>query len=115
MGSRGSFGKNSNDAMAEHKGQTDKTHQITLPSSIEQVQWAKLRAAPGGAVGLDVFTRFVGNGAKLQIKLTDHKGRTHGTFKNEIHNNHLSAEVQIPPKARDALYAEAKFPKHGLK
>ena len=90
-------------------------HQIKLPSSIGRVQWAKLRAAPGGAVGLDIFTRFVGNGAKLKIKLTDHKGRTYGTFKNEIHNNHLSAKVQIPPKARDALYAEVKFTKHGLK
>jgi len=101
--------------MGKYEGQTGETHEVKLPSAVEQVQWAKLRAAPGGAVGLDIFTRFVGNGAKLQIKLTDHKGWTHGTFKNEIHNNHLSAEIQVPPKARDALYAEVKFPKHGLK
>jgi len=99
----------------EYKKETDQIHTVELPSSIEQVQWAQLRAAPGGTVGLDIFTRFVGNGATLQIKLTDHQGKTHGTFKNEIHNNHLSAKVQIPPKARDALYAEVKFPKHGLK
>ena len=101
--------------MKTHTGQTDNAHQITLSSSIEQVQWAQLRAAPGGAVGLEIFTRFVGNGATLQIKLTDHQGKTHGTFKNKIYNNHLSAEVQVPPKAKDALYAEVKFPKHGLK
>jgi len=101
--------------MAEHKGQTDKTHQVTLSSAIEQVQWADLRAAPGGTVGLAIGTRYVGNGSTLQIKLTDHQGTTHGTFENDIHNNHLSAEVQVPPKAKDALYAEAKFPDHGLK
>jgi len=101
--------------MAEHKGQTDSNHQVTLSSTIERVQWADLRAAPGGTVGLEVSTRYVGNGATLQIKLTDHQGTTHGTFKNQIHNNHLSAEVQVPPKAKDALYAEVKLPKHGLK
>jgi hypothetical protein len=101
--------------MAEHKGQTDETHQIKLPSTIERVQWATLRAAPGGTVGLEIATRYVGNGSTLQIKLTDHQGTTHGTFENEIHNNHLSAEVQVPPKAKDALYAEVKLPDHGLK
>jgi hypothetical protein len=98
-----------------HSGQTDQTHKITLPTSIERVQWAKLRSAPGGAVGLDIYTRFIGNGATLQIKITDHRGKTHGAYKNQIHNNHLSAEIQVPPKAREALYAEVKFPKHGLK
>ena len=100
--------------MSEHKSQTDRTHQVELASSIERVQWARLRAAPGGTVGLDLFTRFVGNGAMLQIKITDHHGTTHGAYKNQIHNNHLSAEIQIPPEAREALYAEVKFPKHGL-
>lgn len=100
--------------MSEHKGQTDKAHEIKLPSSIERVQWADRRAAPGGTVGLEISTRYVGNGSALKIKLTDHQGTTHGTFENEIHNNHLSAEVQVPPKAKDALYAEVKFPDHGL-
>ena len=101
--------------MPEHQGQTNEVHQITLPSAIEQVQWTRLRAAPGGTVGLAVFTQFVGNGARLQIKLTDHQGATHGTFKDQLYGNRLTAEIQVPVKARDALYAEVKFPKHGLK
>ena len=101
--------------MEPHNGQTNKTHQITLPSSIERVEWTRLRAAPGGTVGLQVYTRYVGNGATLQIKLTDHQGATHGTFKDQLHGNRLTAEIQVPAKARDALYAEVKFPKHGLK
>jgi hypothetical protein len=100
--------------MSEHKGQTDKVTTVTLPSAVEAVQWAVVRAAPGATVGLDVFTRFVGNGATLQIKITDHRGTTHGSFKDQIHNNRLSAEVPVPPKAREALYAEVSFPKHGL-
>jgi len=101
--------------MSLHKGGVDETHQVKLPSSIERVQWADRRAAPGGTVGLEIGTRYVGNGSALQIKLTDHQGTTHGTFENEIHNNHLSAEVQVPSEAEDALYAEVKFSDHGLK
>ncbi|NBB85884.1 MAG: hypothetical protein GVY12_06645 [Bacteroidetes bacterium] len=101
--------------MPEHQGQTNEIHQITLPSAIEQVQWADLRAAPGGTVGLEVSTRYVGNGSTLQIKLTDHQGTTHGTFKDQLYGNRLTAEIQVPAKAREALYAEVKFPKHGLK
>jgi hypothetical protein len=37
--------------MAEHKGQTDEMHGVKLPSSIQRVQWADLRAAPGGHGG----------------------------------------------------------------
>jgi len=101
--------------MATHRGNTDETHQIRLASSIERVQWTRLRAAPGAAVGLEIYTRYVGNGATMQIKLTDHRGTTHGTFKGQIHNNHLSTEIRVPPKAKKALYAEVDFPKHGLK
>lgn len=101
--------------MSSHKGSVNEIHEITLPSSIERIEWAASRAAPGGSVGLEIFTRYVGNGATLQIKLSDHQGTTHGTFQNQIHNNHLSAEIQVPPKARDALFAEVKFPKHSLK
>lgn len=100
--------------MSTHEGETDTTHQVTLPSSIEQVQWTDLQAAPGGAVGLEISTRYVGNAATLQIKLTDHRGTTHETFQGQIHNNHLTTRIRVPPKAEKALYAEVKFPKHGL-
>ena len=101
--------------MEPHNGQTNETHQITLPSSIERVQWTRLRAAPGGTVGLEIMTRYVGNGAKMQVTLSDHQGTTHSTLDGQIHNNHLSIEIRVPPKAKKALYAEVKFPKHGLK
>lgn len=101
--------------MAEYKGQTDETHRIQLPSAIEQVLWTRPMAAPGGTVGLEVFTRYVGHGAEMQITLTDHRGRTHGPFRDQLYGNRLTAEIQVPESAREALYAEVKLPKHGLK
>lgn len=100
--------------MSEHKGQTNEVTEVKLPSAIEQVAWTQSQAAPEGTVGLEVFTRFVGNGAPVEIKLTDKQGRTHGTFKDGLYANRLRAEVQVPPKAKDALFAEVKLSKHGL-
>lgn len=101
--------------MPEHKGSTDETKQIKLSSSIENVIWAPGMAAPGATVTLEVFTNNVGNGAKLEIELSDHSGKKHGTFKEGISGNRFWASLRIPEKARDALYAEIKLSKHGLK
>ncbi len=101
--------------MAKHKAQTDQTHQVTLPSSIERVEWDRLRASPGGTVGLAVSTRYVGNGSTLQITLRDRNGATHGTFRDPIHHNRLTAEVQVPRQATGALFATVRLPNHGLK
>jgi hypothetical protein len=46
--------------MSTHRSQTDESKRVKLPSSIERVQWADLRAAPGGTVGLEIGTRYVG-------------------------------------------------------
>lgn len=100
--------------MSEHKGQTNEVTEVKLPSAIEQVQWTQPRAAPGGTAGLEVFTRFVGHGAPVEIKLTDEQGRSHGTFKDGLYANRLTAEIQVPPKAEGALFAEVKLAKHGL-
>lgn len=100
--------------MSTHKKQTNQTHRVTLPSSIEQVRWTRSRAAPGGKVGLDISTRYVGNGVGLTIKLTDRDGSTHGTFRDQIYNNRLTAEVEVPSAAAGALFAEVTFPEHWL-
>lgn len=60
------------------------------------------------------MTQYVGNGAELEIKLTDHKGKSHGTFKDKLIANRLSASIQVPSDAKDALFADVKLPKHGL-
>ncbi|MDX1739981.1 MAG: hypothetical protein R3178_01760 [Rhodothermales bacterium] len=47
--------------------------------------------------------------------MSDHSGRKHGTEKGALSGNRLSMEIMVPDAARDALYAEFKLPKHGLK
>jgi hypothetical protein len=98
----------------EHTGNTDKTTQVKLPSTIEQVLWTEPVAAPGAVVGLEVFTRYVGNGADLQIELSDQRGSKHGTFKEKIAAGRFWASIRVPPGAKDALFADVKLPKHGL-
>lgn len=100
--------------MPPHKGQTDKTTTITLPSAIEQVLWMQWIAAPGGRVGLEVFTKYVGSNAELEVTLTDKDGKKHGTLKDKIHNNHYETQVSVPVDARTALFATVKLAKHGL-
>ncbi len=99
--------------MSSHKGQTGQTTKVKLDSAIEQVYWTRRQAAPGGAVGLEVFTRYVGNGADIKIELTDNSGKSHGSFTDKINGNHFWASVKVPADAKDALFASAKLSKHG--
>ena len=100
--------------MSEHQGQTDETHRVTLPSAIEQVLWTLPRCAPGGMVGLEVFTTYVGNNADMQIELSDEGGSQHGTFADKIYTNGFQAQIRVPLPAREALYATVRLPAHGL-
>jgi hypothetical protein len=100
--------------MNKYQGQTDQTTKVELPSSIQQVLWTKRMAAAGGKVGLDIYTHFVGNGSDLKIELSEHSGNKLGSFKEKICGNHFWAQITIPQDAKEALYAKAKLPKHGL-
>jgi hypothetical protein len=100
--------------MAIYERPTDQSHQIQLDSTIEQVMWSRTLASPGGTIGLEVFTHYVGNGAEMTIALRDHTGASFGTYDVKLYGNRWKADVVVPPEARQALYAKAKLPKHGL-
>jgi len=100
--------------MATYRGRTDEMTQVTLPSAIEIVAWDRPRAAPGARVGLDVRTRFVGNGAQAQVQLRDGSGTRFQTFAEGITASRLRADVLVPRDARDSLVAEVRLPNHGL-
>jgi hypothetical protein len=97
-----------------HQGQADQKHSIKLSSVIQQVQWIKVSVAAGGLAGLEVFTHNVGNGAKLQIELTDKGGKKLGTYQNKIFSNRFWAEIKVPANAKDELFSIIKMTKHGL-
>ncbi len=100
--------------MTEYKEKTDKTHQIKLESSIEQVLWTSTAAAPKGKVGIEVFTQFVGNNSEISIKISDKSGKTFETIKAKMSGNHFWKQITVPEKAKEELYAEVKLPKHSL-
>jgi hypothetical protein len=100
--------------MAEHQGQTGEIKKVKLESDIQQVYWTRRAAAPGGSVGLEVFTHHVGNNAELKIDLTDKSGKSHGSFTDKIYGNHFWGPVKVPADAKEELYATVKLSKHGL-
>jgi hypothetical protein len=100
--------------MTSHQTQTGGTKKVALASAIEHVLWTRTLAAPGGRVGLEIYTRFVGNGAELQIELSDKSGKQHGKYKEKLAGNKFKADIRVPPAARQALIADVKLPKHGL-
>ena len=100
--------------MSTHKGQTGQITKVKLDSAIEQVFWTRRQAAPEATVGLEVFTRYVGNNADLKIELTDNDGKNYGSFSDKVHGNHFWAPVKVPAGAKGALFASVKLSKHGL-
>jgi hypothetical protein len=100
--------------LSTYRGDTNTLHHIELPSSIEQIVWSRAMASPGGEVALGVFTRFIGNGAELQIELSDNSGKQIATLKEKLAGNRFWTSVIIPENARDALFADVKLQKHGL-
>ncbi|MEM8559066.1 MAG: hypothetical protein AAGG50_14695 [Bacteroidota bacterium] len=97
-----------------HPGPSNEVTEVQLTSAIEQVQWTRRAAVAGARVGLEVFTRFVGNGAPLVTRLFDASGKTFGPYQDRLLNNRLSTVVTVPDGARDTLMAEVRLPDHGL-
>jgi hypothetical protein len=100
--------------MSAHQGQTDQVKKVQLPSAIHQVLWTKRMAAPGGKVGLEIYTHYVGNKSELKIEFTDQSGKTLGNYSDTMSGNRFAANITVPANAKDALYANVKLPKHGL-
>ena len=100
--------------MSKHSGDTDKLEKVKLESSIEQVMWTKNAAAPDGKIGLEVFTKFVGNNSEISIKISDKSGKTFETIKAKMSGNHFWKQIIVPEKAKEELFAEVKLSKHSL-
>jgi hypothetical protein len=100
--------------MKETKGKTNKIHEVKLESSIEQVLWTKNSATPGGKIGVEVFTKFVGNNSEIKIEISDKSGKTFETLKGKVSGNKFWKQITVPEKAKDELFAEAKLSKHSL-
>ena len=100
--------------MAKTKGKTGKIHVVKLESSIEQVAWTKNIAVAGGKIGIEIFTKYVGNNSDLKIEIKDKSGKSGGTVKGKITGNRFWKSIDIPENLKDELTATVKLSKHGL-
>ncbi len=100
--------------MTKHSVSTGKIKEVKLQSSIEQVAWTISRAFAGGKIGIDVFTKYVGNNSEIKIEIKDKNGKSGGTVKGKISGNRYWTEFKIPDNLKDELTATVKLSKHGL-
>ena len=97
-----------------HNAPTGEVTTVTLQSSVEAVAWTAGEAAPGGEVGLEVRTQFVGRGARLEVTLTDGDGQRFGPFTDALYADRFRTRLTVPVGATGVLVAEAKLPRHGV-
>ncbi len=100
--------------MEKQSGQTGKVKEVKLESLIEQVVFTKNMASAGGKIGIDVFTKFVGNNSEIKIEIKDKSGKSGGTVKGKITGNRFWKSIDIPENLKDELTATAKLSKLGL-
>jgi hypothetical protein len=100
--------------MTKHSGSTDKIKEVKLTSTIEQVTWTKNIASAGSKIGIDVFTKYVGNNSDIKIEIKDKSGRSGGTVKGQITGNRFWKNIEIPDNLKDEITATVKLSKHGL-
>ncbi|MBS4036126.1 MAG: hypothetical protein KGZ85_16810 [Ignavibacterium sp.] len=100
--------------MPDHKGNTNKKTEIKLESDINRIIWTAGTGCPGGKVGLEIETQFVGVNSEASIEISDKSGKKFDTIKKKIYGNKLWLEITVPDKAKDELFAEVKFSKHGV-
>jgi hypothetical protein len=100
--------------MPDHKGKTNKKTEIKLESDINRIVWTAGTGCPGGKVGLEIETQFVGVNSEASIEISDKSGKKFDTIKKKIYGNKLWLEITVPEKAKDELYAEVKLSKHGI-
>ncbi len=100
--------------MTKHSGDTNKIKEVKLTSTIEQVSWSQPRAVAGSKIGIDVFTKYVGNNSDIKIEIKDKNGKSGGTTKGKISGNRFWKNIDIPDNLKDELTATVKLSKHGL-
>ena len=100
--------------MAEYTKQTDEVKVVTLESKIIQVYWGSRLAIQEEKIEFEVWTQFVGNRSKIEIKVEDKKGKSVAKSKGEVFDNQFRGAIIVPKKAKETITFTAKLPDHGL-
>jgi len=96
---------------------TDSEHEIELDSSLISASWRSNRAITGQNAVVEVSTAFVGNGAKIKIKVMKESGKKLGEIKDVIKNNSYVGEIKVPENIEldERIYFEVELPDNSLK
>lgn len=98
----------------EFRRQTDRVHQVTLESRIIHAGWQARSAVVGQKGTLEVWTRFVGDGSEIRIRVEDSRGRTMERISGRVYANRFVACMAVPEKAKESLHFTVRLPDHGL-
>lgn len=99
---------------SEYKKETNKVHEIKLKSEMTQVIWGSKSRCVGEKAKFEVWTHFVGDGSKIEIKIQDKKGKTVEKLSDKVYGDYFGGSVVIPEKAKEELTFTAKLPDHSL-
>lgn len=96
---------------------TDSEHEIELDSYLIFASWRSNRAITGQNAVVEVSTAFVGNGAKIKIKVMNESGKKLSKIKDVIKNNSYVGEIEIPEDVEidEKIYFEVELPDNNLK
>jgi|GEM_PF-469851 hypothetical protein len=102
---------------ATYTKSTNAKHKISLKGKLVSALWLSGAGRAGGTAGFKVTTSLVGDGAAVEITGKSENGTRLGKASGKIRRNEYAGEIDIPDKVEpgDAIYFEAKLPKHGLK
>ncbi len=100
--------------MSEHKGPTDKTHEVKLESEIVSARWNARSAAAGSPVPFEARLRYVAPGAEAVIEFKA-GGKKVGTLETRVGLNVCAGTFEVPEDAKGDLVYEIQLKKHKLK
>lgn len=100
----------------EYTKSADTKHKVTLDSRLIYAEWVQSLAYAGLAVGVEVGTLMVGDGAPVKIKACNEKGKKLGELEGTMVRNRFRGKIVIPEKVKmgEFVYFEVKLSKNGL-
>lgn len=93
------------------KGQTGCVTKASLESKVSRVQLEKRFVSEGTKMGVKVLTSMAGNGAELELVLTDINGQRCGKVVGKVYGNQFVADISIPKSAEEVIYVKANLNK----
>lgn len=95
---------------------SDTKHKIKLEPQLIYAEWVQSLAYAGLAVGVEVGTLMVGDGAPIKIKAYNGKDKNIASVEGKVVRNKFLGRIVVPEKTKigDFIYFKAKLPQNNL-